>query len=275
MMFEQQGTALPLLHINIQRGHMQVVSGRKSTPAETWTAEARRVGIWSAWATFLLELLYVPVLAVGFAAQGNFSDPLQDPYLAILEVLILLMAPVMVTMMIAVHTVAPRESRVFSLAAVIFMAIVASLTSVIHFVLLTVDRQADLANFPAYKEFFSWEWPSVVYALDILAWDWFLGLSLLCAVPVFRGHGRLEKALRYSLTGGGVMCIAGMIGPAVGNIDLRLVGEFGYWFVFPAIALMLAMFFKSVAPDAEESPAVAGGAADHTSAASRFGAVSR
>jgi hypothetical protein len=39
------------------------------------------------------------------------------------------------------------------------------------------------------------------------------------------------------------MCIAGLIGPALGNIDLRLIGEFGYWFVFPAACRLVAIVF--------------------------------
>ena len=78
----------------------------------------------------------------------------------------------------------------------------------------------------------------------ILAWDWFLGVSLLFATPVFRGDGKLRNWLRRSLAAGGLMCLAGLAGPALGNIDLRLIGEIGYWFVFPATCLMLAIFFK-------------------------------
>jgi hypothetical protein len=221
----------------------------------SWTATARQVGIWSALATFGFEVLYVPVLIVGFSAQGNFSDPLEDPYLAILEVLILLMAPAMVLMMAAVHAFATQDNKIFSLAAFSFMVATAGLTSLIHFVLLTVDRQADLKDIQGYSEFFSWEWPSVVYALDIVAWDLFLGLSLLFAAPVFRGPGTLERNLRYSMSIGGLMCIAGLIGPALGNIDLRLVGEVAYWFIFPAVALMLAMLFRQTALPEPANPA--------------------
>jgi hypothetical protein len=213
--------------------------------------DIRAIGKWSAFATLVLELLYVPVLVVGFIAQGNFSDPLGDPYLAILEVLILMMAPAMVIMMAAVHAVAAPEDKVFSLTAFAFMVLAAGLTASVHFVLLTVDRQIDPNELPGYDVIFSWEWPSVFYALDIVAWDLFLGLALLFAAPVFRGRGRLEGNIRRFLAIGGTMCLAGLIGPAVGNIDLRLIGEFGYWFVFPAVALMLGLYFSRMEPKRE------------------------
>jgi len=213
--------------------------------------DVRNLGKWSALATFVLELLYVPVLVVGFIAQGNFSDPLGDPYLAILEILILMMAPAMVSMMAAVHAVAAPEDKVFSLTAFAFMVLAAALTASVHFVLLTVDRQVDPDVLPGYDVLFAWEWPSVFYALDIVAWDLFLGLALLFSVPVFRGRERLERNLRRFLAIGGTMCLVGLVGPAVGNIDLRLIGEFGYWFVFPAVALMVGLYFSRMTPERE------------------------
>jgi hypothetical protein len=49
------------------------------------------------------------------------------------------------------------------------------------------------------------------YALELLAWDLFSGLSLLFAAPVFRG-GKLEDAVRTGLYVGGTLCIAGILG---------------------------------------------------------------
>jgi len=34
---------------------------------------------------------------------------------------------------------------------------------------------------------FTWTWPSAIYALDIAAWDFCLGVALLLAAPVFSG----------------------------------------------------------------------------------------
>ena len=69
----------------------------------------RMLGFWSARAIFLMEFLYVAVFIAGFASIRNTSKPLPDPYLAIAEILILLMAPVMVCLMLAIHECAPRQ----------------------------------------------------------------------------------------------------------------------------------------------------------------------
>jgi hypothetical protein len=208
----------------------------------------RQLGFWSALSTFFIFVLYIPVLVVGFAAAGNMEDPLTDPYLAILEVLIVLIAPLMVLMMAAVHASASEQAKVFSLAALIHMVLVAGTTTGVHFVLLTVDRQLEPGDIAGRTFLFSWEWPSVAFALDILAWDWFLGLALLFAVPVFRGQGRLLATLRGALIVGGVLSIAGVVGPAVGDIRLRWIGQVGYEAVFPVVCLLIALVFRRTVP---------------------------
>jgi hypothetical protein len=189
------------------------------------------------------------------------KDPLTDPYLAILEVLIVLMAPLMVMMMVAVHASASEHAKAFSLAALIHIMLAAGTTTAVHFVLLTVDRQLEPGAIAGRSVLFSWQWPSVAFALDILAWDWFLGLALLLAVPVFRGQGRLLATLRGALIVGGVLSIAGVVGPAVGDIRLRWIGQVGYEAVFPVVCLLIALVFRRTVPSggARWSPASARG----------------
>jgi hypothetical protein len=51
----------------------------------------------------VLEVAYVAVVVAGFASIGNMGAPLPDPYLAIAEVLVLVMAPILVVLMVAIH----------------------------------------------------------------------------------------------------------------------------------------------------------------------------
>jgi hypothetical protein len=48
--------------------------------------------MWSARALCAIGVAYAVTMVVGFAAMGDFSKPLEDPYLAVMEVLILVMA---------------------------------------------------------------------------------------------------------------------------------------------------------------------------------------
>ena len=113
-----------------------------------WTTRDRRVAIWSALGTFFFGILYAPTLVAAFVSAGNVTDPLTDPFLGILEVQIILMAPFMVVMMVAVHGYAPRGTRLYSLSALGFMILCAGLTTCVHFVELAVARRIDPASMP-------------------------------------------------------------------------------------------------------------------------------
>lgn len=209
-----------------------------------WTTRDRRVAIWSALGTFFFGILYAPTLVAAFVSAGNVTDPLTDPFLGILEVQIILMAPFMVVMMVAVHGYAPRGTRLYSLSALGFMILCAGLTTCVHFVELAVARRIDPASMPAYFRLFSWEWPSVDYALDIVAWDWFFGLSMLLAAPIFKGGGCLHTSARAAMTLSGTLSIAGLLGAALGDMQLRGIGIAGYAVVFPVVCLLLALVFS-------------------------------
>jgi hypothetical protein len=103
---------------------------------------------------------------------------------------------------------------------------------------LTVAHPVTPAMVPGYRQLLSWEWPSLLYALDIIAWDLFRGLALLFAAPVFSG-GRLQAGIRVGLIIGGLLCLARLAGPAIGFIALRYVAALrgGRAAVGPAIAV--------------------------------------
>ena len=144
--------------------------------------------------------------------------------------------------MVAVHAWAPAEARVFSLTALVFMSLLAGLTCSLHFVILTVGRQPAFAQLAWTPLLLSFEWPSVTYALDILAWDVFFALSVLFAAPVFRGS-RLATSIRVLLVASGTLALGGLSGVVVGDMRLRMIGVVGYVGVFPVAALLLAILF--------------------------------
>jgi hypothetical protein len=176
--------------------------------------------------------------------------PIGDPFFSALEILIILLAPLMVVLMVSVHAWASPELRTYSLAALIFMSLLAGLACSVHFVILTVSRHVEFAGLAWVPLLLSFKWPSVAYALDILAWDLFFALSMLCAAPVFSGD-RLRASIRMLMIVSAVLAVAGVSGVAVGNMELRMIGVVGYACVFPVIALLLAVLFKrtrAVAP---------------------------
>jgi hypothetical protein len=216
-------------------------------PTRDWTPRARLLGILSGWTLFGLGIAYVVTMVAAFRAAGNLTDPIKDPHLAIMELLILAQAPLIIVMFAVIHAYAGRANRVLSLTAFALVCLTVAITIGVHFVLLTFGRQVSPAAIPAFTQLFSWHWPSVFYALDILAWDFCFGLSLLAAAPVFGGN-RHGRSVRVGLLLAGTLCLLGLAGAAVGNMQLRNIGILGYGAIFPVVALLAARVFTRTSP---------------------------
>jgi hypothetical protein len=213
-----------------------------------FSPSARRFGIIAAIFVCVLNVAYAVVLMLGLRSLRSPDDPIADPYFAAMEVLILLIAPAFVAMMAAVHAYAPRDLKVFSLAALVFTGVLAGITSGVHIVVLTVGRQVSAAELPALPVLFGFRWPSVIYALDILAWDLFYPLAVLLAAPLFRGDG-LARVVRVALVASGALGLAGLLAVAVGDMGIRIIGIIGYAGLLPAIALLIVLVFARTPPD--------------------------
>jgi hypothetical protein len=210
-------------------------------------AIARRLGIVSAAGTVLLMVVYATTLVAGLVSLQSPEQPIGDPLFSILEILIIFMMPVMVALMVAVHAWASPQTKTFSLMALVFMGLLAGLTSSVHFVILTVSRQAAFTGQSWLPLFLEFKWPSVAYALDILAWDVFFPLAVLSAAPAF-GGSRLTTSIRVLMIASGVLAIGGLSGVMVGDMQLRNIGIVGYVGVFPVAALLLAILFYRATP---------------------------
>jgi len=191
--------------------------------------------MWSAFGMFVVGILYFIAVAIGIYSVG-FTNPIIDPILGIMEVLTLVTAPLLVILMSAIHRTAPQSRKTQSLIALAFAILVAGLTSAVHFIGLTVLRQTGMEGI---------EWPSINYAVELLAWDVFLGLSLLFAAPVFQGE-RLERKIRTGLIVVGALCLIGVLGPITGDMRLQLISVLGYGVFLPIVWLMIASHFQQI-----------------------------
>ncbi|RAN39602.1 hypothetical protein [Hyphomonas sp. GM-8P] len=198
-----------------------------------------RAGRLAAGLIFALQLAYAIVLAAGLAALPSAEAPIPDPYFTAMELLILLIAPLLVILMAALHSAVPQAEKLFSLCALVFMAMCAAVTSLVHFLILTISR--DLPG--NWDSVFAFRWPSVAYAADILAWDVFFALSVLSASRVFRSPG-LSLWTGRVLLASGVLSLLGLLGVATGDMQVRNIGILGYAVVFPVAALMMRKMFS-------------------------------
>jgi hypothetical protein len=81
-------------------------------------------------------------------------------------------------------------------------------------------------------------WPSPLYAVEVVAWNLFFALSLLCAAFVFTGPGK-ARFVRWSFAASGLLTLAGLAGPAAGAAEWRIIGVLGYGLLFPVACLVL------------------------------------
>ena len=215
--------------------------------SDDFTRTARRLGMVSAAATVILVVTYAVTLVIGLVSLKSPNDPIGDPWFSMLEVEIIVMMPAIVALMVAVHAWAPTHAKTLSLTSVVFIGLLAGLTCSVHFVVLTLSHQSAFSEQSWLPLFMTFKWPSVVYALDILAWDVFFPVSVLFAAPVFSGS-RLTMWIRRLMIASGVLAFAGLSGVAFGNMQWRNIGIVGYVGVFPVAAALLLVMFRRTAP---------------------------
>jgi hypothetical protein len=215
---------------------------RRRTSEWGGTATEWQIGMWSARVLFGIGVAYAITLAAGFSAMASFSKPLQDPYLAVAEALILLMAPTMVMLMVVVHICAPERIRICSINALGWMLLAAGFTVTVHLVELTVVRRIKPDAIHGYHYLFNFHWPSLLFGIDIVAWDIFFALAILFAAPVFRACG--HRAVSNWLLVAGALSLLGIVGPAFNHIGLREIGICGYAVVFPITCLGISRAFR-------------------------------
>jgi len=226
----------------IDRAHLQ---------ADGVAAMARRFGFVSAVGIVVLSVAYAIPLTVGLLELPAKDAAIADPWFSMMELLILLSAPFMVTLCVCIHLLAPASRRPFSLASLVFMGMAALITCSVHFTILTVSHLPAIANLPWTASLLSFTWPSVPYALDILAWDFFFALAVLLAVPVF-GGSRLANAIRSLLLVSGLLSLVGLFGPALGTMEIRSIGIVGYAVVYPIAVVLIARLFRAGGISVEE-----------------------
>lgn len=210
-----------------------------------WTPADRQTGLWSALSVVLIAGAYV-LTGVAWVVFGGSEAPQRleptDPYLAILEALIVLLTPAMIAVMASVHAYASPERKTCALVALALTTACAALTAAIHVLNLTVVRRLPEGD-PRLALVQLYPWPGLLLGLDLVAWDLFFGLAMLFAAPAFRGD-QLEALIRGGMRLSGGLCLVGVLAQATGNLWLQWPAILGYAFVFPAVCALLSVLFR-------------------------------
>jgi hypothetical protein len=135
----------------------------------------------------------------------------------------------------------PVRAKPFTQVARGWMLAAAAFTTMVHFVELTVARHINHTMFSGYARIFDFKRPSMLYAVDIAAWDIFFGLALLFAAPAFARGSKVRAVLIAS----GSLCLIGLVGPFANALGWRTIGIFGYTIVFALTCIPLSRAFVS------------------------------
>jgi hypothetical protein len=177
--------------------------------------QIRHIGFWSGLVLVILGLTYLGLIVAMMLSGSGF--PPVEPFQTIFNVLILITAVWMVFFWSILHQVAPVERKLYSQASFAMIVIFATLTSINRYVGLTVVKQSLASgNTNGLQWFLPYSWPSVMLALEILAWGFFFGLACLCLAPVFM-NGRLERAIFWTLILTGILSLLAALGQVIGS----------------------------------------------------------
>ncbi len=218
----------------------------------TFTRQAKTLGVVAAWMAFVVSEIYAVVSGLAFASQGAAVE--SGPFLSVMALLVVVMGPFLVLSMVVVHAYASPGHKPYSLAALAFMALCVAITSCINFSLLVVNSQPDLFTESWRSLFVPAKWPAPAFILDNFVWDWFSGIAMLLAAPVFGGD-RLRTALRLVMMASGVLCLAGLAWLAVSPAQGIIIGILGWGAAGPIAFLLLARVFGCAQAATGEAPA--------------------
>lgn len=203
------------------------------------------VGMWASIGYAVFAVGYVAVLVPLLLAGTSFPPP--EPYLTVLHLLTLLGPVLAVPLWCAIHLSAPAEKKVFTLASLAFVVMLAVVVMINRFVALTVVRQgAGLDTAGGLDLLQPYGWPSLMLAFEILGWGVFFSLACLFLIPVFL-VGRLERAIAAALGITGALSLVSVA--ALGFDSLEVMGVVAplAWGLGPLVATgLLGIRFRSM-----------------------------
>jgi hypothetical protein len=219
-----------------------------------WGSRASVIGIVAAWMTFAINEVYAVLSGIVFLREGTAVE--SGPYLSVMALLVVLMGPFLVLSMIAVHAFADPARRIYGVAALGFMVACVAVTSCVNFLLLLVSSSPDLFSESWRALFLPCRWPAPAFVLDNFVWNWFFGVSMLLAAPIFHGDP-LRRGLRTMMVASGVLCLAGLAWLAVSPAQGIIIGILGWGAAGPFVFVLLANVFTRACqqhPDRTPSP---------------------
>ncbi len=197
-----------------------------------------RMGYWLSLFSLLLGVAYFG-LVIAALVSGDF--PPAGLYESLISVVTILSVPGIVLLWVVIHQITPAEKQVFSLGSLVLITIFATLTSINRYnALTTVPQATAMGKTDGLEWFLPYSWPSIMAAMEVLAWGFYYGLACLCLAPVF-GKTKLEKAIVWTLIASGGLSLVATLGQVVNSALLNMTGILAWG---PGLILLLALWMQ-------------------------------
>lgn len=206
-----------------------------------------RIGLGAALFNILGGIAYLVILVSMITSGTSMSDPAAPPLVA--ASVMMLIGPLgLIPLWTAIHLTINEDNKVFSLVSLIFVILFSAATSINRWVHLTVVRESLTLNITQGLEWFTpYGEHSIMFAIELLAYSWFLGFSLLSLVPIYRSRTtRLEASLFWLLLICGTLCLLGGISElaVIDSIPIFIISMAGWSLGLFLVNILLAVWFN-------------------------------
>lgn len=153
-----------------------------------------------------------------------------------------ILAPVFVVMMLCINYFASEEKKIFSQLGVYFSLVCAGILSIHYYIQLSVVQQGILNNeLSGLWQFAAPNPHSLFWAFAALGYG-FMGISLLCIIPVF--SKKSYRSIKWLFAGSGIIGIAFIVGNALGFFVVNVIASVVWGVLFPIASILLANKYR-------------------------------
>lgn len=183
-----------------------------------------------------ISYLVILIVIIYLAIVGTFLATKSAIFLTFWEIATIVSAPFVFLFLGTILSECVSDKIIFKYAAIVSMSGCVFMTTIAHFVNLTITRPLIEQGVDVPLYFQIGQWPSLEMALDYLAWGLFLGIALICTSLTITKKQKL--ALKSTTFTCGIMCIIGFLGPVINIIDLWYIAVLGYTFGLIAMCIL-------------------------------------
>ena len=186
------------------------------------------------WTILIISGLYV-VSTSGWILTENRN------ILPVMEILTIWAALVIVQFMVELYRGSSEKGKSQAMMALILSSCMATITILNHILYMTVLNQIYIeGNMPSWMLLDGW--PSITKGLECVSWGFFLGMAMLFASKALEDIG--SKVLIWTMRISGIMTLAGLVGPIIGNMNYYILSTIGYSVGFLVLSIEMIVYLN-------------------------------